>query len=35
MAGHLSFMRSVRAKVEDLSSGTLAVIGVPMEGSKI
>ena len=34
MAGHLSFMRSVRAKVEDLSSGTLAVIGVPMEGSK-
>ena len=34
MAGHLSFMRSVRANVEDLSSGTLAVIGVPMEGSK-
>ena len=34
MAGHLSFMRSVRAKVEDLSSGTLVVIGVPMEGSK-
>ena len=34
MAGHLSFFRSVRAKVEDLSSGTLAVIGVPMEGSK-
>jgi agmatinase len=27
-------MRSVRAKGEDLSSGTLAVIGVPMEGSK-
>ena len=34
MAGHLSFMRSVRAKVEDLSPGTLAIIGVPMEGSK-
>jgi len=34
MAGHLSFMRSVRANVEDLSSGALAVIGVPMEGSK-
>ena len=34
MAGHLSFMRSVRAKVEDISPGTLAVIGVPMEGSK-
>lgn len=34
MAGHLSFMRSVRAKVEDLSAGTLAVIGVPIEGSK-
>ncbi len=33
MAGHLSFMRSVRANFEDLSSGSLAVIGAPMEDS--
>ncbi len=34
MAGHLTFMRSASAKFEDLSSGSLAVIGVPMEDSK-
>jgi agmatinase len=34
MAGHLSFMRSGRAKAEDLSRGTLAVIGVPLESSE-
>ena len=33
MAGHLSFMRSVKANFEDLSSGSLAVIGAPMEDS--
>jgi agmatinase len=34
MAGHLTFMRSASAKFEDLSSGSLAVIGAPMEDSK-
>lgn len=34
MAGHLSFMRSGRAKAEELQAGTLAVIGVPLESSK-
>lgn len=34
MAGHLSFMRSDRAKAEDLSPGTLAVIGAPLESSE-
>jgi agmatinase len=34
MAGHLSFMRSNRAKAEELQPGTLAVIGVPLESSE-
>jgi len=34
MAGHLSFMRSGRAKAEELQPGSLAVIGVPLESSE-
>ena len=31
MAGDLTFMRSTRSRIDDLTSDSLAVIGIPME----